>query len=172
MICLTWLTYKKGSCDEVSSFPALVAHTEDFCGSPAQSFAGGMLGNFQEPKLVYFPLTDETPHLVPHPCQTWLTLRTQKSTSEELFSPKDFRHIKREELSFFFPIFLNHTRRLCPMRQQYHQILAQYSVLTGWTWLWYQYVIFRKHGTKYRRDKNVFSYCCWQKEYLFWYSNC
>lgn len=40
-------------------FPVLVSHTEDFCGSPAQSFAGGMLGDFPEPELVYFPFTDE-----------------------------------------------------------------------------------------------------------------
>lgn len=59
MISLMWLTYNKENCDEVSSFPALVAHTENFCDSPAQSFAGGMLGNFQEPKPVYFLFTHE-----------------------------------------------------------------------------------------------------------------
>lgn len=79
-------------------FPALVAHTEDFCGSPAQSFAGGLLGNFQEPKLEpsISLFLMKTSHLVAHPYQMWLTLRTQKSTSEELFSPKDSRHIRED----------------------------------------------------------------------------
>lgn len=52
-------------------FPALVAHTEDFCGSPAQSFAGGLLGNFQEPKLEpsISLFLMKTSHLVAHPYQ-------------------------------------------------------------------------------------------------------
>lgn len=59
VICLTWLKYNRGSCDGFSSFPALVAHTEDLWGSPAQSFASRMLGNFQEPELDYFPFTNK-----------------------------------------------------------------------------------------------------------------
>lgn len=64
---------------------------------------GECLGTSKNPSQSISFLSMKTPHLVPHPCQTWLTLRTQKSTSDELFSPRDFRRIKtKEALGFFF----------------------------------------------------------------------
>lgn len=89
-----------------------------------------------------FPFYWQNHHIwLPHPCQTWLTLRTHKSISEEVLSLKCIRCINEKSFLFFFlfKCCKETVSHETAEPSNFNSICC--SNLTSWTRLWYQYVI-------------------------------
>lgn len=127
VIYLMWLTYNEGGCDEVSSFPALVANAEDV-------IHWGNVWELSRAQPGLFPFYQWKHHIwLPHPCQMWLALRTHKSTSEELFSPKYNQIYKMRQTFFYFFLFKWYKETVSHEAAKPSNVGSIYcSNLTGW----------------------------------------